>query len=53
MLGAKAQAKVPIEYITIVISSVRLRPMRSQSLPKTTPPIAQPTSRSAVISPVQ
>jgi hypothetical protein len=43
---------VPTAYIVIVISSVRVRQMRSHNLPNTMPPIAHPTSRSEVPMPV-
>ena len=50
--GANAHAAVPSEYSSIVSSSVRVRPMRSHTRPNTMPPIAQPTSRSDVSTPV-
>ena len=52
MFGAKAQAAVPSAYMSIVISSVLVRPIRSATFPKTMPPTAQPTSRSEVRIPV-
>ena len=52
MFGANAQAAVPIAYIIIVSSSVRVRPRRSATRPKMMPPIAQPISSSDVRMPV-
>ena len=52
IFGAAAHSAVPSAYIAIVSISVRVRPIRSQTLPKTMPPIAQPTSRSEVPMPV-
>ena len=52
IFGANAQAAVPIAYIIIVRSRVRVRPRRSATRPKIMPPIAQPIRRSAVSSPV-
>ena len=51
MFGAKAHAAVPIAYIIIVSNSVRVRPSRSATRPKTMPPIAQPIRRSEVRMP--
>ncbi len=45
MLGAAAQAAVPNAYSSIVSMIVRVRPMRSATWPKRTPPAAQPSSR--------
>ena len=53
MLGARAQAAVPIAYNSIVKVSTRTRPMRSPSGPNSRPPAAQPTSSSEVRMPVQ
>ena len=52
MFGAKAHAAVPIAYIIIVSSSVRVRPRRSATRPKMMPPTAQPISSSDVRIPV-
>ena len=52
MFGANAHAAVPIAYIIIVSSSVRVRPRRSATRPNTMPPTAQPTSSSDVRIPV-
>ena len=52
MFGATAQSAVPKAYIAIVSIRVRVRPMRSQTLPKMMPPTAQPTRRSEVPIPV-
>jgi hypothetical protein len=52
MFGANAHAAVPIEYIAIVSSIDRVRPMRSASRPKMMPPAAQPTRRIEVRMPV-
>ena len=51
MFGAIAQSAVPMAYIAIVSSRVRVRPMRSQTRPKRIPPTAQPTSRTDVTMP--
>ena len=52
MLGANAHAAVPIAYIIIVSSNVRVRPRRSAMRPKMIPPIAHPISSSDVRIPV-
>jgi hypothetical protein len=53
MFGANAHADVPIAYTTIVSISVRVRPMRSATMPNSTPPVAQPSSSTDVSAPVQ
>ena len=50
--GASAQAAVAPAYVSMVTSSVRERPSRSVTKPNRTPPVAQPTSRLAVMAPV-
>jgi len=50
--GASAQAAVAPAYVSMVTSSVRERPSRSVTKPNSTPPVAQPTSRLAVMAPV-
>ncbi len=52
MFGANAHAAVPIAYIIIVSSSVRVRPRRSATRPNTIPPTAHPMSSSDVRIPV-
>ena len=49
MLPTSAQAAVPAAYSAMVTNSARLRPMRSAIQPNSTPPAAQPSSRTAVI----
>ena len=53
MLVAAAHAAVPSAYISIVSSSVRVRPMRSAIWPNRMPPAAQPSSRIDVRMPPQ
>jgi hypothetical protein len=53
MSVAAAQSAVPHAYTVIVRNRARLRPMRSATQPKSTPPIAQPTSSIDVRMPVQ
>ena len=49
----KAQQAVPSAYSSMVIISTRLRPKRSLSGPKITPPAAQPSRRMELRMPFQ